>query len=121
MSADSEFFGGEQEQGMARERIDHVPLPDGRIRMMRSYFVESIAPGWMLVERVRQEILCEWAGDQWVTPGETGELIDGFVLCRRCARSLRSRLFWRKVFSPFLKKDTEAGQELPEPGRRLLR
>ncbi len=118
MAADSGFFGGEQQQGSIRVRIDHVPLPDGRIRMIQSYYLETIAPGGVLVERVRQEILCEWQGCQWVVPGATGEVIDGYVLCRKCSGGIRSRFFWRKIFSVFLKKDSLP--ELPYPGRRLI-
>ena len=119
MAMDSDFFGGEQPDRGVRERIDHVPLPDGRIRIMRSYFVESVAPGGALVERQRQEILCEWEGDRWMVPGESGEIIDGYALCPRCARRVKSTRFWRRLFSPFLREDRQP--QLPDPGRRLLR
>ena len=119
MATDSDYFGGEPPQGFARERIDHVQLPDGRIRMIRRYYVESVPPGGMLVERERQEILCEWQGDQWVIPGENGEVIDGYVLCRRCSGTIRSKQFWRKIFGVFLKE--EKIPKLPDPSRRLLR
>ena len=119
MATDSDFFGGEPTQGLAKERIEHVPLPDGRMRIMRKNFVESVAPGGAIVERERQEILCEWAGDRWMVPGESGEIVDGWALCARCARRVRAIRFWQRLLSPFLREDRRA--QLPDPGRRLPR
>ena len=119
MAMDSDFFGGEQPDRGVRERIEHVPLPDGRIRIIARFHLESVAPGGMLVEREREEILCEWAGDRWMVPGESGEIIDGYALCARCAREVRNIRFWRRLFSPFLREDRLS--PLPDPSRRLLR
>ena len=119
MAMDSDFFGGERPPGSRRVRIKHDLLPDGRIRIIRQHYAESVPPGGVLVEIEREEILCEWAGDRWMVPGESGEIIDGFALCPRCARRVKSVRFWRRLFSPFLREDRQL--PLPDPGRRLPR
>ena len=118
MAMDSDFFGGELPPGSRRVRIRHDPLPDGRIRIIRQHYAESVPPGGVLVEIEREEILCEWAGDQWMVPGESGEIIDGFALCAGCARRTRIIRLLRRLFSPFLRQD---GQPPLGPTGRLLR